>query len=559
MTAAVATTTAFVRNVPASAKALRAWRRWPVESTFIFLTVFIAYMALADYMVIHLHYMNGDAYARVANADYVIASRDPHLGAIGFVWPPLPSFLDIPILALQRWFPFLATQAFAGSVEAALFGAGTATVLNLGLRRAGVVIPIRWLVVVAWVANPMTALYSVMGMSEGPFVFFVVASLLAFIRWSDEQRPGQLTLLAVVVGLGTLVRIEMAVLAVMFGVGVIYCSLGRKVSWRELETRALMYALPVLFIFGLWIGSMWVIERDPLFFAHSSYGNASQSLVTGGFGASGFGDFSNIKVAAKFVGQQSLMLFPAVVVLWGAVALRAVLGKNRRPAIVILLLGLPVPMVDIYLFHVHQLAVDLRYQIFVIPYGVMLGLFLLNDLRKISPRVVSFGALVLIALVGISNISTFDLMSNSTQAHEEAAALAAAENNVSAGQTTSGVDDAYEIGTAVSAAVASANKDHGLIAMDTFQGFAVWMSAADRSMYVITSDEDFQAIVAQPQAYHVEYFLVPAPNGEGKLDYINQRCPSLWSNGAGFTTQVAHIGGPQDWKLYKVIGTGGCV
>jgi hypothetical protein len=532
--------------------------RWPVESLFLFLTVFIAYMALADYLVIHLHYMNGDAFARVANANYVIASRDPHLGAIGFVWPPLPSFLDIPILTLQRWFPFLATQGFAGSVEAALFGAGTVVLLNLGLRRAGVLMPIRWLVVLAWVGNPMIALYSVIGMSEGPFVFFVVASLLAFMRWADEGRPAQLALLAVSVGLGTLVRTEMVALALVLGAGVLYCSLGRKITWRELETRALLYVLPVLFIFGLWIGSMAVIEHDPLFFAHSGYGNAAQLAVLSGTGTSPYGDLGSIPVAAKFVGQQWLMLFPAVVVLIGAVVLRALLGKRRRPAIVMLIVAAPIPVFDIYLLHAHQLAVAARYQIFVIPYAVVLGIFLLKDLRKVSPRVVSFAALVLVALVGISDIASFDVMSNPVQASAEAVAVTAAEHNISSGLISSGVGDGYELGNALSKAVTAADKDNGLIAMDTVEGFPIWLTAADRSRYVVTSDEDFQAIVAQPQVYHVEYFLVPAPVGEGKLDYINQRCPSLWATGAGFTTEAAYIGGPQQWKLYKVIAPGGC-
>jgi hypothetical protein len=540
--------------------ALRLSRgRWPVESTFLFLTVFIAYMALADYLVIHLHYMNGDALSRVANADYVIASRDPHLGAIGFIWPPLPSFLDIPILTLQRWFPFLSTQGFAGSIEAALFGAGTVVLLNLGLRRAGVLLPVRWLVLVAWVANPMTAIYSVIGMSEGPFVFFIVASLFAFMRWADEQRPAQLALLAVLVGLGTLVRTEMVFLAFIMGIGVVYCSLGRKVSWRELETRALLYGLPVLLILGLWIGSMWVIEHDPLFFAHSTYGNASQVAVAGGFGASQYGNFQSLKVAVDFVGQRSLLLFPAVLVLMGAVGLRALLARERRPAIVMLVLAAPVPLVDVYLLHEHQLALVLRYQIFVIPYAVMLGVFLLNELKKASPRVVSFAALLFAVLIGISNISSFDLLSNPTQAPEESVALVAAEHNVSTGLVRDGVLDEYEIGSALSSAVAAADKDHGLIAMDTFVGYRIWITAADRSLYVVTSDEDFQAIVAQPQAYHIEYFLVPEPTNEGSLDYINQRCPSLWATGAGFTTEVADIGGPQKWKLYKVIGTGGCI
>lgn len=532
----------------------RAPRRWPIENTFLFLFAFIVYMALADYLVIHLHYTNADAYTRVADATYVLYSRDPHLGAIGFIWPPLPGLLNIPILALQHWFPYLITRAFAGSVQGALFGAGTVVLLNLGLRRAGVVMPARWLVLVAWLLNPMIALYAAQGMSEGPFVFFVIASFLSFIRWAESRRPAELAALGVLVGLGTLVRTEMILVAIVMGAGVFYCSLGRKVGWRQLETHTLLYALPALFVFGLWIGSTWVIEHDPLFILHSTY--SQQGAATSGFGASAVADFTQWHNVVSYIGSQYLQLFPAVVVVVAAVFLRAVLVKNRRPAIVLLALAAPVPLVDMYLVHIGNLALVLRYQIYVIPYTIVLGIFLLNEFRRSSPRVVSVAALLLAAVVGLSNISTFDLMSDRHRAPEESVAVIAAENNVSAGAIDAQMDP-LDASSQVSAAVAAADKDHGLIAMDTFRGGSVYMTAPDRSIYVVTSDEDFEAVVNQPQVYHVEYFLVPKPEGESTLDHINQLYPTLWANGDNFATKVAEIGSSLHWRLYKIVGVTG--
>src|ERR1041385_9278526 len=52
---------------------------------------FLGYIALGSYLALVLHAYHGDAYSRVANAYYVLYSRDPHLAAIGFVWMPLPS------------------------------------------------------------------------------------------------------------------------------------------------------------------------------------------------------------------------------------------------------------------------------------------------------------------------------------------------------------------------------------------------------------------------------------------------------------------------------------
>lgn len=542
------------RRQSTKAVARRAPRRWPIENTFLFLLSFIVYMVVADYLVIHLHYTNADAYTRVADATYVLYSRDPHLGAIGFIWPPLPGLLNIPIVALQHWFPFLITRAFAGSVQAALFGAGTVVLINLGLRRAGAIAPVRWLVLLVWVANPMTALYSAQGMSEAPFVFFVVASFLSFIRWTDSRKPGELAALGVLVGLGTVVRIEMIPVALVVGAGVLFCSLGRKVSWRQLETQILLYALPAAFVLALWIGSTWVIERDPLYIFHSGY--SQQAAVTGGFGASAVGDFTQWHNVVTYLGTQYLQLFPAVVVLVGAAAVRVLVAKNRRPGLVLLALALPVPLVDMYLLHAGNLAVILRYQIYVIPYSIVLGIYLLQEFRRFSPRVVSIAALLLAAVIGISNISSFDLMSDVHRAPEESVAILAAENNVSAGAVNSQMDP-YDSASVVAQAVALADKDHGLVAMDTFRGSAVFMTAPDRSIYVVTSDEDFEAVVNQPQVYHVEYFLVPKPEGESLLDHINQLYPTFWANGDNFATKVAEIGGQLHWRLYRIVGVTG--
>ena len=534
----------------------RAPRRFPVENAALFVLSAILYMAAADYIVLHLHYMNGDAYSRVANAEYVIGSRDPHLGAIGFVWPPLPSFVDIPILLLQKWFPFLATSGFAGSVEAALFSAGTVVLLNIALRRAGVMMPIRWAVLAAWVANPMTALYATEGMSEAPFIFFVVASISLFVLWTETKRSLHLALLGCAVGLGTLCRDEFAVLAVAIGVGIVFCSVGRGVSRRELETRALLYAMPALFFIGLWIGAMWVLMHDPLYFAHSSYGNAAQSTATGDFGQSPSLHLSTWSDAAGYVLTQSVMLFPLVVVVLAALGFRTVAGRDRRPAIVLAAMAFPVALVDVWLLHAHQLNLLLRYQIYVIPYAMMVGIYLLRQVRRLRPRHASSVAILLVLLVALSDLSSMQAMMSPANAREESVAVQAVSHDVSTGDIQANYDPDQE-GAMLSQAVAAADADHGLIAMDAFMGFRIFMTAPDRSLYVVTSDESFEAAINQPDVYHVEYLLVPQPVGEGTLDHINAIYPTLWQNGGGFAVKVADIGGSAHWRLYRVLGPTG--
>ncbi len=65
----------------------------------LFVVFLVAYLAVGYYLYLVIGYINPDASSRVGNAGYTIMSRFPHLGAIGFVWNPLPSFAQIPAKA----------------------------------------------------------------------------------------------------------------------------------------------------------------------------------------------------------------------------------------------------------------------------------------------------------------------------------------------------------------------------------------------------------------------------------------------------------------------------
>ena len=92
------------------------------------------YVLVGAYIVLGRHIVAGDAAARVAQAWYVIASRDPHLAAIGFVWNPLPSLLEIPLVALRGLWPALTQYMFAGTIVSAVFMAGAVVHLRACLR-----------------------------------------------------------------------------------------------------------------------------------------------------------------------------------------------------------------------------------------------------------------------------------------------------------------------------------------------------------------------------------------------------------------------------------------
>ncbi|MDF2830576.1 MAG: hypothetical protein K0R01_3859, partial [Mycobacterium sp.] len=87
----------------------------------LFVGLSALYFTIGTVLVLRYNMFDPDATSRVANAGYVVFSRQPHLSAIGFVWNPLPSMVEIPVLQFSRWWPELKTHGLASVVQSALF------------------------------------------------------------------------------------------------------------------------------------------------------------------------------------------------------------------------------------------------------------------------------------------------------------------------------------------------------------------------------------------------------------------------------------------------------
>ncbi|MBV9101585.1 MAG: glycosyltransferase family 39 protein [Candidatus Dormibacteraeota bacterium] len=541
----------------AAAKSERRPRRIHVEGFIVFVLALAFYLAAASYIVFHVHFMINDSLARIDNAFNVLFTRDPHLAAIGFIWPPLPSFLELPIIAFKPLWPALVTQGFAGSIEAAAFSAGTVTLFNSGLRWSGVARPLRWSLCLILAVNPMTVLYAVQGMSEAMLVFFFAASLLVFVRWCESRRPVLLALLGVIAGLGCLTRMEMFAMSAALGVAIIVRSWRAKISWREIETNTLLFGLPAFFVVMLWLGTMTIIMRSPLYFLNAVGSNAEQLAASAAGGTS----YTWVS-AAGFIGRHALLLFPAVVPVAAIVIVRLARSQRRLNTLLLLALGAPIVLFDTYLIHKHQLVGAMRYQIFVIPYTFVLVVFLLRGLRG-RRWLISWLSLSLVGLLGVSDIATTLVLSDRSISFQEAPVMTALANGQTMEQVTAANPDFYvsyggaAYGADIAQQILKLDKDHGLVACDSLDCFPIVLNVPDPHMFVVSSDRDFEAALGQPQVYHVEYFLVPNPAGADRLLTLY---PGLYESGAGFAqlvgTAKSHTGG-QDWRLYRIIGPTG--
>jgi hypothetical protein len=107
----------------------------------------------------------------------------------------------------------------------------------------------------------------------------------------------------------------------------------------------------------------------------------------------------------------------------------------------------------------------------------------------------------------------------------------------------------------VSQYVDSLQLGRGTVLVDDFLGFVIVMSSSNTEQFVITSDRDFQQVLADPDANGVRYFLVPSEQALGKLDAINRAYPGAYANGGGIGTLVKQFNDVSDsgtnWRLYR--------
>jgi hypothetical protein len=231
----------------------------------------IGYIAAGWWMFYDQHFWINDELNRIADAVYVTVGRDPHLGAIGFYWPPLPQLLNcifVPILE-----PFGRT-IMAGPVETAFCMAFTIPVLaKIGSSlRVG-----RWTTFAACLVFALTpvAIYnSTNGMSEAAFFLTGSIMMLGFLRYIRSHSTGDMILLGAGMSAFILTRLEgpFVVAVLVFVASFEWHNLRSLKSLRQSAWTALLLALPPYACFGFWVLAQWILLRNPLFFLQQNAG-----------------------------------------------------------------------------------------------------------------------------------------------------------------------------------------------------------------------------------------------------------------------------------------------
>ena len=248
----------------------------------LFAGLFTFYTVLGFILILRYNITEGDGISRVANAGYALWSKDPHLSAMGFVWGPLPSLLELPVLQLSGWWPELRTRGLAGVVQSAAFTAGCAVLIRLIAIDRAVSVGWGWVAVACISLNPMIVIYAGTGMSESAMLFCILWAVRYLLRWLDSPRVFDLASVGLALAVGYLVRYESLIAAagaavVVAGVAFLRAPRAERIASTALSVMVVLFPIGVTFI--LFAAAGWIMTGEAFAIISSDYGNSNQIQV----------------------------------------------------------------------------------------------------------------------------------------------------------------------------------------------------------------------------------------------------------------------------------------
>ena len=494
-----------------------------------------------------------DALSRSTSALTALYSTDPHLAAIGFVWMPLPTLLELLPTAFYPLWSQVVASGFASTVVTALAGGATAALLILASRAFGISDRFAWVYALLVSANPMLLLFAGNGMSEGVAAPFLVATVLfATLFWRTGQRRyvavASLTLALAFACLYQAVQYGAAAFAALI-LGIFFGSENTSSApqgrWRAVEGLGILFLVPSVYVAALWVGANAVIMGDPLYFANSAYSNEGVVATTGA-GKLALSYKGDLLGALLFVAERTA---PFLIPLLFLLVVRALDGRLldvNTLSLLFMSLIVPLGLIAPQVYSGTSFG-WLRYFMYPLFVAAGWGLYEIASSRRRKLA----GGLVLAGWVLCAPV-IFWAMWNPTMGQDEHKEVRALFEGETAAQIGFGneIDDSKSV-----ADYLNVLPEDALVALDSVDGWPVVAQTSPRRMQntlILNTDSRFRRIVESPKSGSLTYLLVPNPDVSSR-DLVAQRYPRLWADDEpGFELTKSFPDTSRQWRLYEV-------
>lgn len=526
----------------------------------LFVALSALYFTVGYVLVMRYNLFDPDSTSRVANAGYVLESRDPHLSAIGFVWNPLPSLVEIPVLQLARWWPELRSYGIAAVVQSALFMAGAALMVRRIALDRGVGAAWRRIALACFALQPMIIVYGGSGMSEAAEVFCVLWCVRHLLRWVEERHVGDLALAGVALGVGYLARYEVVPAAAGAAALVTIVVFRQTAPSARLSTTAAHIAVvlfPIAAAAGIWALTGWVVNQELFATLTSRYGNDSQVTVATASGTQHNRDtlIEWIVISARVLGMQPFAGIAAAGALF-----YAVMSRRLAPLVPLVTFG-PILAFAAWGEYTGTTFGWFRYYILAIPMVVCIALTcwtsgpLPHSPWQTRSRASRLAALLLTLSIFVGFPVTVSASLNPRIGNQQ---LQFGFNSLLYPDRFPAQDQWYRRLTdndrVLAAYLDRLNLPDGSVLMDTFYTWGVWLNSKHPKQFIITSDYDFKAALNRPWRSGVKYMLLSNPQTLSR-DAITARYPSMWYDGADLGDLVFTVygaNGEEKFRLYRI-------
>lgn len=532
----------------------------------LFVTAAVGYLAGGLWLTFAHDSVMSDALSRTANGYYTVFSRDPHLAAVGFVWNPLPSLAQIPLLPLAKLWPEFAYRGVSATVQSALFMAGAVVYFRRTCLELGAGPRVAWALTALFAVHPEIAYYGMNGMSEGSFLLFLLIAAAALTRWMRTGASNPLAGAGLALGACYLTRYETVAAGVTTTafVGLVaYRRANGPTAARRSTALADMtvLALPFAFSFAVWAVTSSLIIDSPFAQFTSANGNSAQTRLSAG-GISSVVDQPGGPLGYMF--DQSRLLEPFGLLI---VALALWVCWRRRDA---RLLAPVAVLGGAYAFSVAALVAGqtfgwLRFSITVVP-GVLLAAATVLARRPPAGRGAAArrgpaarrhrhlaGPMIIGLMLLVAEPATAHGMINPLLAREESYFLTQIFAPHRASPEQRKVVHRYVQDRALARWLDDQRLVSGTVLLDAADGYEIVLSSRRPDQFAITPDRDFAARLGDPKGHGVQYLVTRAVSASSPADAVADAHPHLETDPAYRLVRVEpNPGDLPAWRVYEV-------
>ncbi len=525
--------------------------------------------------VVGMGMSTGDGGARVMQAFQVVFGRHPHLGALGFVWPPIPSLSDVPFLLFAQ--P-LGQPFFAGTVMGSLYAAGAVLLFYALLRQLHAGRALALLLSLALLLNEQFLQTSVAGLSEPVLAFFLLASLLAFVKWLRDPQSGLVAIAGVATGGAILCRYEAAFWAAAMGLAIFIVLYGGVPGFRFFrDARAerdhgmapawnnlLAFGVPSGFALGVWMYLSLQTVGSPFYFLTGS-GSTKQSPDTAALAGpdlAGYGPQGTLVYHAyhSLAGTVSMVLdrvgyFSPLLLVFTLVLLVHALRRRDARSLAVVGVAWSIPAFGVITGYLGSLPPYGRYWYWVAPMGVVTAVYAMSLSHNRNMRVLLAPIVVAVAFMPV--LRTFLITYQSFDAQHPTTAQRW-QNAVFTNTDFGSVPTRQEAVTEwkdVAAAVDRTVAPHQTVLFDVSSGGAIVLYVRHPEQFVTSTDQDFRSQMLGAPWKYGDFVLAPEPT----FDVVTRsllflQWPKIWSAGYPWLAQDVEVPSIHKWRLLAVTG-----